>query len=474
MHVYISFLVFFFFLINGCSLCFTTLRSVCFRDWHFAPILILLGARFQIQLSAWQWSKIRWKDWKMKFKKKWAKGMVSLATVQGKIWVLSMKVGYLLLMMLFFRTLPVKYKRYLRENPNCVFQSLKNAPAELKHCIRQSPSILRPEAKRARVWWQNLQVHKNAVQRIKFTVLSYTLREVRTSMCWVSDAQSQPLLKARGHISNCHTLGHRSVLGLQKRASGKSKFRVKPSALSSWYVYPDFCLLYTSARIKNSFLGNDPGVVRSEQEQWGQRLICAVPGSQETAGRSAYQNLLHGEMLLLQRYVWLDHKRHGSMFLSVCSQTDFTKISFVFSSPLNYDWKMKIWWGPDLLNLSPASLLSTYHFCPDKTSSYWKKRKQENKEQKKLPNICLISLLDLKVMLPCSLPRLELLWCFSSFFSGCFSFMLSIFPLIAFFIYWSSFVLLSGAIPRNMTDFVNSLFSLFLSGKIWCKEHLMI
>lgn len=45
--------IFFLFLINGCSLCFTTLRSVCFRGWYFAPILMLLGKRFQIQLSAW-------------------------------------------------------------------------------------------------------------------------------------------------------------------------------------------------------------------------------------------------------------------------------------------------------------------------------------------------------------------------------------------------------------------------------------
>lgn len=119
-------------------------------------------------------------------------------------------------------------------------------------------------------------------------------------------------------------------------------------------------------------------------------------------------------MLLLQRYAWLDHRRHSSMFFSVCSQTDFTKISFVFSSHLNYDWKMKIWWGPDLLSLIPASLLSTYHFSPDETSSHWKKRKKENKlkEQKKFPNICLISLLVPKVVLPCSPPSLEPLWWF--------------------------------------------------------------
>lgn len=140
----------------------------------------------------------------------------------------------------------------MRENPNHIFQSLRNAPIELKHCTRHSSSILRPEAKRTWAWWQDLQVHKNAVQRLKFTLLSYTLRKGLHS-----DALNKWRWKAtiaevkRTRIKLPHSQTQVCILGLQKRALGKSKFRLKHSAISSWHVYPDFCLLYNSARIKN-------------------------------------------------------------------------------------------------------------------------------------------------------------------------------------------------------------------------------
>lgn len=140
----------------------------------------------------------------------------------------------------------------MRENPNHIFQSLRNAPIELKHCTRHSSSILRPEAKRTWAWWQDLQVHKNSVQRLKFTLVSYTLRKGLHS-----DALNKWRWKAtiaevkRTRIKLPHSQTQVCILGLQKRALGKSKFRLKHSAISSWHVYPDFCLLYNSARIKN-------------------------------------------------------------------------------------------------------------------------------------------------------------------------------------------------------------------------------
>lgn len=48
----------------------------------------------------------------------------------------------------------------------------------------------------------------------------------------------------------------------------------------------------------------------------------------------------------------------------------------------------------------------------------------------------------------------------------------SMFPHTAFFLYWSSFVMLSGTMTSNLTNIVNSLFSL-LPGKIYDSRNIL-
>ena len=68
-------------------------------------------------------------------------------------------------------------------------------------------------------------------------------------------------------------------------------------------------------------------------------------------------------------------------------------------------------------------------------------------------------------MLSCSFPSSELLWCFSSLFLGCFSPDLHALQLRrvsphCFYLHWSSFMMLSGTIPSNLTNTVDDrLFS---------------
>lgn len=109
MHKYI------FLLINDCLLCFTTLRSVCFRRLVLSPIVMLQGTRIQIQFSAWleQRNITRFKDWKLKLEYIQAKNTeqnVRCVSPQPK---LKYARCYPLSFEVFQSRLGIFYKRYV-------------------------------------------------------------------------------------------------------------------------------------------------------------------------------------------------------------------------------------------------------------------------------------------------------------------------------------------------------------------------
>lgn len=143
------------------------------------------------------------------------------------------------------------------------------------------------------------------------------------------------LLKSRGHVSNCLTVGRRSISwDCRKEHQGNQN-----SGWSLLHVAADMAILtsvfcttvHELKRNQSPSVAKNLGAVRSEEEQRGQRLICSVPGvNRQESDLHTNSYLLEGT-LLLQRYTRLNHKRHSSMFFSVFSQTDFTKNVLLYS-----------------------------------------------------------------------------------------------------------------------------------------------
>lgn len=150
--------------------------------------------------------------------------------------------------------------------------------AELKHCTGQG-SHFEARIQKDTAMMSRSAVCKNSVQRIKFTLLSYTLHKdshfgmlnkqyLKINHCWSQEVmyQTATLLEIYLYLGN-----------VEKNIQEKEVFRLKPFALSSWYAYPDLCLLYNSTWIKkneNPSIAKILRAVRSEEEQRGHRLIC--------------------------------------------------------------------------------------------------------------------------------------------------------------------------------------------------------